>query len=410
MNIDSSIFHGKTAAYYTLGCKLNFAETSALSKYLTGQGVRRVEAGETADLCIINTCTVTEAADKKCRQTIRRIRKQHPGALLIVTGCYSQLKPEEVKHIEGVDYIWEKDIHRFVPSCSQDDRTRHFLKVQDGCDYFCTFCTIPFARGRSRNGRIDELVRMAETAGREGGREIVLTGVNIGDFGRSTGESFFDLLHALDKVESIERFRISSIEPNLLTDEIIDFVAHSRRFAPHFHIPLQAGSDAVLKTMRRRYDTTFFRSKIEQIRTLLPDAFIGIDIIAGMRGETPAHFEEAYQYLTTLPFSQLHIFPYSERSGTAALKIEPPVPSHEKHERCRHLQELSDRKLNHFYRSQTGFVRPVLFEHTQRGEHMRGFTDNYIKVEAAYNPLRINTLTDVRLDHFNGEVFIADQT
>jgi threonylcarbamoyladenosine tRNA methylthiotransferase MtaB len=409
MTIDFNTFQGKAAAYYTLGCKLNFAETSALGKYLAAQGVRRAGAGEAADLCIVNTCSVTEAADKKCRQAIRRIRKQHPDALLIVTGCYSQLKPEEVSRIEGVDYVWEKDIHRFVPSCSQDDRTRHFLKVQDGCNYFCSFCTIPFARGRSRNGRIDELVRMAEAAGRDGGREIVLTGVNIGDFGRSTGESLLDLIRALDGVESIERFRISSIEPNLLTTEIIDFVAHSRRFAPHFHIPLQAGSDSVLKAMRRRYDTAFFRSKIEQIRTLLPDAFIGVDVIAGMRGETPECFDEARQFLEPLPFSQLHVFPYSERPGTAALKIEPAVSPREKQDRCRQLLDLSDRKWKAFYRSQTGALRPVLFEHARHGDRMRGFTDNYVRVEAAYDPLRINRLTNVRLDHFNGDVFIASE-
>ncbi|GHV58290.1 tRNA (N(6)-L-threonylcarbamoyladenosine(37)-C(2))-methylthiotransferase MtaB [Bacteroidia bacterium] len=401
MTIDTGMFQGKKAVYYTLGCKLNFAETSTLGKYLSEQGIQRAATGEQADLCIVNTCSVTELADKKCRQAIRRLKKQHPGAVMIVTGCYSQLKPEEVKAIEEVDYLLEKDIHKFVPSCSQDDRTRHFLKVQDGCDYFCSFCTIPFARGRSRNGRIEELVQMAETAGREGGKEIVLTGVNIGDFGKTTGETFFDLIRALDKVESIERFRISSIEPNLLTDEILDFVAHSQRFAPHFHIPLQAGSDEVLKLMRRKYNTTFFRSKIEKIRTVLPDAFIGVDVIVGMRGETPEYFEQASRFLETLPFSQLHVFPYSERPGTQALKIEPVVPPKEKQERSRQLLELSDRKLKDFYRSQTGSVHQVLFEHTKRGDKMHGFTENYVKVETGYNPLWINRPVEIMLKDFN---------
>jgi threonylcarbamoyladenosine tRNA methylthiotransferase MtaB len=395
------MFQGKKAVYYTLGCKLNFAETSTLGQYLSEQGVRRTAAGETADLCIVNTCSVTELADKKCRQAIRRIKKQHPGAVMIVTGCYSQLKPEEVGQIDGVDYVWEKDIHRFVHSCSQDDRTRHFLKVQDGCDYFCSFCTIPFARGRSRNGRIDELVQMAETAGRAGGKEIVLTGVNIGDFGKSTDETFGDLIRALDRVESIERFRISSIEPNLLTDEIVDFVARSRRFAPHFHLPLQAGSDAVLKGMRRKYDTAFFRSKIDRIQTVLPDAFIGVDVIVGMRGETPDCFEQAKCFLETLPFAQLHVFPYSERPGTQALKIEPAVLPKDKQERSRQLLALSDRRLKEFYRSQTGSSHQVLFEHTKRGNKMQGFTENYIKVEADYNPEMINRIIDIRLKNFN---------
>ncbi|MDR0542421.1 MAG: MiaB/RimO family radical SAM methylthiotransferase [Dysgonamonadaceae bacterium] len=401
MTIDTGMFQGKKAVYYTLGCKLNFAETSSLGKYLAEQGIRRAVAGEQADLCIVNTCSVTELADKKCRQAIRRIKKQHPGAVMIVTGCYSQLKPEEVKAIEGVDYVLEKDMHKFVPSCSKDDRTRHFLKVQDGCDYFCSFCTIPFARGRSRNGRIEELVQMAETAGREGGKEVVLTGVNIGDFGKTTGETFFDLIRALDKVQSIERFRISSIEPNLLSEEILDFVSRSHRFAPHFHVPLQAGSDEVLKLMRRKYDTAFFRSKIEKIRTVLPDAFIGIDVIVGMRGETPEYFEQAKRFLETLPFSQLHVFPYSERPGTMALKIEPAVLPKEKQERSRELLELSDRKLKEFYRSQIGSVHRVLFEHTKRGDKMHGFTENYIKVEADYHPLWINKLISLKLNSFN---------
>ena len=312
--IDKTVFENKIAAYYTLGCKLNFAETSTIGKVLAEQGVRKARPGEKADICVVNTCSVTELADKKCRQAIRRIGKQHPGAFIVVTGCYAQLKPEEVSHIEGVDLVLgaeqkldllmylddlkkreeggaiiasrTKDIRTFSPSCSADDRTRHFLKVQDGCDYFCSYCTIPFARGRSRNGTIASMVKQAEEVASNGGKEIVLTGVNIGDFGKSTGETFIDLIRALDKVEGIVRYRISSIEPNLITDEAIDFVACSRRFAPHFHIPLQSGSDEVLKLMRRRYDTTLFRHKIEKIKEVMPHAFIGVDVIVGTRGET----------------------------------------------------------------------------------------------------------------------------
>jgi len=406
--IDTGIFQNKKAVYYTLGCKLNFAETSTMGKYLSEQGILRAAAGEQADICIVNTCSVTELADKKCRQAIRRIKKQHPDAVMIVTGCYSQLRPEEVKQIEGVDYILEKDIHKFIPSCSQDDRTRHFLKVQDGCDYFCSYCTVPFARGRSRNGRIQELVQMAEAAGREGGKEIVLTGINIGDFGKTTGETFFDLIRALDKVETIERFRISSIEPNLLTDGIVDFIAHSDHFAPHFHIPLQSGSDEVLKLMHRKYDTSLFRSKIEKIRAVLPYSFVGIDVIVGMRGETPEYFEETRRFLEMLPFSQLHVFPYSERPGTMALKIDGKVSPKEKQERSRWLLELSDRKLKEFYRSQIGSVRTVLFEQTKRGNKMHGFTENYIKVEADYKPLWVNRLVKVTLNDLNENKMIFE--
>ena len=355
--IDTTIFENKTAAYYTLGCKLNFAETSTIGKTLAAAGVRKAREGERADICVINTCSVTELADKKCRQAIRRIHKEHPGAFVVATGCYAQLKPEEVAAIEGVDLVLgaeqkldilqyinslqkcgedeagrvavtpSKDIRRFSPSCSADDRTRHFLKVQDGCDYFCSYCTIPFARGRSRNGSIASLVRQAEEVAREGGREIVLTGVNIGDFGKTTGESFLDLIRALDRVEGIERYRISSIEPNLITDEAIDFVAGSRSFMPHFHIPLQSGSDSVLKLMRRRYDTALFRHKIEKIKQVLPEAFIGVDVIVGTRGETAAYFEETRRFLEDLDITQLHVFSYSERPGTMALRIDNPVPN-----------------------------------------------------------------------------------
>jgi threonylcarbamoyladenosine tRNA methylthiotransferase MtaB len=423
---DKNIFKNNKVAYYTLGCKLNFAETSTIGKQLAEQGVRKVLPGEKADICIINTCSVTELADKKCRQAIRKISKQHPGAYVVAVGCYAQLKPEEVSNIEGVDLVLGmgqkaeiikhlkdfdemhniivspiKDIHTFSPSCSKGDRTRYFLKVQDGCDYRCTYCTIPFARGRSRNGKIADLVKMAEEAGKEGGKEIVLTGVNIGDFGKSTGETFFDLVKALDEVESIDRFRISSIEPNLLTDNILEFVAQSRRFAPHFHIPLQSGSDEVLKLMRRKYDTRLFASKIQKIKDLLPDAFIGVDVIVGTRGETDEYFESAKTFVQSLPVSQLHVFSYSERQGTAALNIDYKVNTQVKQERSRQLLDISNQKIKEFYRSQTGTNHQVLFEHTKRGNKMHGFTENYIKVETDYQISWINKLIPVTLGDFN---------
>lgn len=427
--IDNTIFENKRAAYYTLGCKLNFAETSTIGKLLAEQGIRKVRPGEKADICVINTCSVTELADKKCRQAIRRIGKQHPGAFMVVTGCYAQLKPEEVAHIEGVDLVLgaeqkldllhylnnfdkktadgaivasaTKDIRTFSPSCSTDDRTRHFLKVQDGCDYFCSYCTIPFARGRSRNGTIASLRAQAADVARQGGKEIVLTGVNIGDFGKSTGESFIDLLRALDEVEGIVRYRISSIEPNLITDEAIDFVAASRRFAPHFHIPLQSGSDEVLQLMRRRYDTTLFRHKIEKIKAVMPHAFIGVDVIVGTRGETDAYFEAARTFIESLDISQLHVFSYSERPGTGALKIDYVVDPKTKHARSQQLLDISDRKLHAFYEAHSGREAEVLFEHARKEGKMHGFTENYIKVEVPYDASLANTTRRVRLGGWN---------
>ncbi len=426
--IDNSIFENKKAAYLTLGCKLNFAETSAIGRQLSQVGVRKAREGEVADICVVNTCSVTELADKKCRQAVRKLIKENPGAYVIVTGCYAQLKPEDIAGIDGVDIVLgseqkldvvayldelkKKDkgvihtsktnhIKSFVPSCSQDDRTRYFLKVQDGCDYFCSFCTIPFARGRSRNGTIESMVDQAKEVVAKGGKEIVLTGVNIGDFGRTTGETFFDLVKALDEVEGIERFRISSIEPNLLTDEIIEFVAKSKRFAPHFHIPLQSGSDAVLKLMRRRYDTALFRHKVEKIKSVIPDAFIGVDVIVGTRGETDEYFEEARLFLESLDFSQLHVFTYSERPNTQALKIDHEVDPKTKHARCKTLLDLSDKKLHDFYQSQKGTNRKVLFEHTQYDEVMYGFTENYIKVETPYVPSKANEIKIITLGEFN---------
>ena len=409
---ESSILQGKRAAYFTLGCKLNFAETSAIAQALAAEGVSSVRKGEHADICIVNTCSVTEVADHKCRQAIHKMVRQHPGALVVVTGCYAQLKPQEVAAIEGVSLVLDQDKKGrvvdiikeylasaavrgkemsalqedvaspvFVPSCSRGERTRYFLKVQDGCNYFCTYCTIPFARGRSRNGSIESLVDQARQAASEGGKEIVLTGVNIGDFGRTTGESFLDLLRALDDVEGIERYRISSIEPNLLTDEVLQFCASSRAFMPHFHIPLQSGSDEVLRLMHRRYDTSLFYNKVSRARELMPDCFIGVDVIVGTRGETSALFDEAERFIESLHVSQLHVFSYSERPGTAALRIPHIVGPKEKHERSQRLLAISDRKLRAFYECFIGQVRPVLLEHSRTRGLYNGFTDNYIKVE-----------------------------
>lgn len=428
--IDHNIFENKLAAYLTLGCKLNFAETSTIGKQLTEIGIRKVRKGEIADICVINTCSVTDLADKKCRQAIRKMIKKYPDAFVVVTGCYAQLKPEDIASIEGVDLILgaeqkldvvkhldglrkkdkgvifttkTNDIKLFIPSCSQDDRTRYFLKVQDGCDYFCSYCTIPYARGRSRNGTIISLVKQAEEVAKKGGKEIVLTGVNIGDFGKTTNETFFDLIKALDEVDGIVRYRISSIEPNLLTDEIIDFVSKSKRFAPHFHLPLQSGSDDVLKLMKRKYDTALFRHKIIKIKETMPDAFIGVDVIVGTRGETDEYFENSRRFIEDLNISQLHVFTYSERPNTQALKIEHEVNPKTKHARCRQLLDISDKKLYDFYESQKGTIRKVLFENTQYEGKMYGFTENYIKVECDYNDDKSNTIEDVLLGDFNEE-------
>ena len=426
--IDTTVFQDKKAVYYTLGCKLNFSETSTIGKTLKEAGVRTARRGEKADICVINTCSVTEVADKKCRQAIHRLVKNHPGAFVVVTGCYAQLKPEQVASIEGVDvvlgaeekgrlmdYLGDlqkhdkgeavisafKDIRSFAHSCSRGDRTRYFLKVQDGCDYFCSYCTIPFARGRSRNGRIEDIVAQARQAAEEGGKEIVITGVNIGDFGKTTGESFFDLVKALDRVEGIERYRISSIEPNLLTDEIIDYVAQSRAFMPHFHIPLQSGCDEVLKLMRRRYDTALFAHKINKIKEVMPHAFIGVDVIVGTRGETEAYFDRAYEFLKGLDVTQLHVFSYSERPGTQALKIDHVVSPEEKHRRSQLLLALSDEKTRVFYASHIGQEAVVLMEKSKPGTPMHGFTDNYVRVELPYDISLDNQLVRVRMGDFN---------
>ncbi|MDR1722574.1 MAG: tRNA (N(6)-L-threonylcarbamoyladenosine(37)-C(2))-methylthiotransferase MtaB [Tannerella sp.] len=432
---DNTFFENKKAAYFTLGCKLNFAETSTVGRELSSLGIRKARAGEEADFCIINTCSVTELADKKCRNLIRRVHRMHPQAYIIVTGCYAQLKPEEIASIEGVDLVLGMEQKRlvgkyigrmlaaskvksaevgiistsvkhtrsFTPSCSAGDRTRYFLKVQDGCDCFCSYCAIPFARGRSRNGSIAHIVAQARQAAGEGGREIILTGVNIGDFGKSTNERFIDLIKALDRVDGIERFRISSIEPDLLTDEIIDFVAASRRFMPHFHIPLQSGSDAVLRLMRRRYDTALFRRITERIREIMPDTFIGIDVIAGMRGETDELFDQSLRFIESLPFSCLHVFNYSERPGTRALKIDHHVPPEKRRLRSRRLIELSDRRLHLFYDQHIGRRANVLFEHSKKDGFMYGFTENYIKTEIPYDKTLCNVIRRVELTGWNAD-------
>lgn len=427
--IDITIFKDKKAVYYTLGCKLNFSETATIERQLQEAGIRTAKRGEKADICIVNSCAVTQEAEKKCRQVIHKLVRQNPDAYVVVTGCYAQLSAEKLSKELGVDVVlgiekkgqvlehlgnlmkreeqgeWfarpAKDVRNFVHSCSRGGRTRYFLKVQDGCDYFCTYCTIPFARGRSRNPLVSELVEQAQMAATEGGREIVITGVNIGDFGKSTGESFISLVKALDGVEGISRYRISSIEPNLITDEIIEYVAQSRSFMPHFHIPLQAGSDEVLKLMHRRYDTSFFAQKIAKVRELIPDAFIGVDVIVGTRGESEELFQKAYEFIKGLDISQLHVFSYSERPGTQALKIEGAVPPAEKHRRSQLLIALSEEKRLAFYERYVGKEALVLFEKPRQGMPMGGFTANYIRVEAPANPDFVNRLQRVRLGGFN---------
>lgn len=408
--IDSSTFDNITALYHTFGCKLNFAETSTIARQLAELGVRRVSGAEQPDIIVVNTCSVTELADKKCRQTIRSFHKRYPDAAIVATGCYAQLKSTEVAALPGVavvagidrkmdlaafiaDYLTtrrnvvdacdSRDIREFRPSCSRGDRTRFFLKVQDGCDYWCTYCTIPRARGRSRSGTIDSLVAQAAGAAAAGGREIVITGVNIGDFGKGRDDTFFDLIRELDRVEGIDRYRISSIEPNLLTDDIIDWVARdSRAFMPHFHIPLQAGSDEVLRLMHRHYDTALFRHKIERIRESMPHAFIGVDLITGARGESPELFEASRAFVDSLDISRLHVFPYSERPSTRALDIDGIVSQHDKHLRTNVMLRLSEAKWEGFARRFIDDVRPVLLEHPQgAGKPMAGFTDNYLRVE-----------------------------
>ena len=443
--------------FVTLGCKLNFAESSAIGKALLQRGHTRAKQGEEADICVINTCSVTDNADHKDRQTIHRIHRQNPNAIIIVTGCYAQLQPEQIAQIEGVDYVLGqnekysitqlvnelcdsledgvppterptgysleaqkirvaniREVEEFHGAYSKDDRTRCFLKVQDGCNDFCTYCTIPYARGKSRNPAISDIIKDAQEAISQGAKEIILTGVNIGDFGRSTGESFIDLLKALDSLEdgvppterpadySLEardyRIRISSCEPNLLTDEIIDFVAHSKHFAPHFHIPLQSGSNEVLSIMKRRYTRELFEERVKHIKQVMPHAFIGVDCMVGVRGETEECFNDYVEFIKRLDVSQLHVFTYSERANTRMLELDVcVVPKAERQRRSKILHEISEEKTQTFYANQVGRQAIVLWESKKEGDQMAGFTENYVKVYRPYDKEKVNTFEVVRL-------------
>ena len=414
------------ATYHTLGCKLNYAETATIAGMLLQKGIEKAAPADTPDLCVVNTCSVTETADKKARHLIRSLHKKYPQAAIMVTGCYAQLKPREVAELPGVELVLGSDqklrisnfidawlqlnektvatspslsLTEFMPSCERGDRTRYFLKVQDGCDYFCTYCTIPFARGRSRSGKINDLVTMTSEAAAKGGKEVVITGVNIGTFGKDTGEGFLSLLKALDAIEDVERFRISSIEPNLLSEEIIRWIAEeSRAFMPHFHIPLQSGSDAVLRLMNRRYDTTLFRQRIELIHRLIPHAYIGVDVIAGARGETESEWLKSLDFIKSLDVAKYHVFPYSERPGTKALLLGENVPMQVRRARVSEISQISDIKNIHFVNRHLGETRKVLWEKASGKNLMHGLTDNYIRVEAPLRPELINTVSEVRLN------------
>ena len=420
-------------SFTTLGCKLNFAESSALGKALIARGHTRALKGEEADICVINTCSVTDAADHKDRQMIHRIRRQNPNAILIVTGCYAQLKPDEIAHIEGVDYVLGqnekfnleafidslenhqspitnhqspiytspiREIDDFYGAYSKDDRTRCFLKVQDGCNYFCSYCTIPLARGKSRNPSIETLVQQAQEAIDGGAKEIILSGVNIGDFGRSTNEHFIDLVRAIDGLNGDYRVRISSCEPNLLSDEIIDFVAKSQHFAPHFHIPLQSGSNMVLKIMGRRYTRELFAERVAHIKSVMPHAFIGVDCMVGVRGETEECWRDYIDFIESLPVSQLHVFTYSERANTRMLEMElHVVPQKERERRSKQLHEISARKTQAFYKEHQGYEATVLWESAKKEGLMYGFTENYIKVSCPYDRAKVNTFERIIVQH-----------
>lgn len=427
-------YSGKKASFYTLGCKLNFSETSSIARRFEELGFERVEFTENADAVVINSCSVTAEGDKKTRNIIRQAVRKNPDALIIVTGCYAQLQPETIQKIDGVDLVIgssekqnitdylgnlnkkeeteihihkPKEIRNYFHAYSYGDRTRSFLKVQDGCDYYCTYCTIPFARGRSRNDTIANTVAEAHEIVAKGTLEIILTGVNIGDFGKSTGEEFIDLLRELDKIEELKRIRISSVEPNLLTDEIIEFAAKSQRIMPHVHLPLQSGSNDVLTLMKRKYKREVFESRVAKIKKELPHAFIGVDVIAGTNGETDEFFRDSYRFIADLDVSQLHAFPYSERPGTQALEIKPVVPVDERKHRTQRLISLSDRKTEDFYRQHLGAIRPVLFEEQKDKRTISGFTDNYIRVETDFQEGMENHIIMVKLENIlpNGNVW-----
>ncbi|MGQ3013637.1 MAG: tRNA (N(6)-L-threonylcarbamoyladenosine(37)-C(2))-methylthiotransferase MtaB [Flavobacteriales bacterium] len=408
---------------YTLGCKLNFSESSAIAKNLADEGYERVNFEDGADVYVINTCSVTDHADRKCKKVVAQAKKHNPDAFIAIVGCYAQLKPEEIARIQGVDvvlgaaekfninsYLLQghletplirngniKDVKDYTPAFSSGDRTRTFLKVQDGCDYFCTFCTIPLARGKSRNASVAETVQKAREAVAGGAKEIVLTGVNIGDFGQSTGETFFELVKALDREVDVPRFRISSIEPNLLSDEIIAYCAQSSKFVPHFHIPLQSGNNDILKKMRRKYERELYAERVNRIRSLMPDACIGVDVITGFPSEGEEEFLDTYRFINELDVSYLHVFTYSERSNTGALKMKGKVPVSVRKDRTNMLRILSEKKRRAFYDSQLGKTWKVLFEAENDGEWMHGFTENYLKVKMPYDPLYINEIREARM-------------
>ena len=413
-----------TVAYHTLGCKLNFSETSTIARSLDEEGYAKIHFDNGADIYVINTCSVTEQADKKCRNIVRKALSFNPNALVFVIGCYAQLKPKEIASIEGVDFVLGanekfniskyltnpkknidtviknkhiKETNTFIPGYSLGDRTRSFLKIQDGCNYFCSFCTIPLARGKSRSGTVEQTLLKAKELANENVKEVVLTGVNIGDFGNGSNENFYELIQELDKIEEIDRFRISSIEPDLLNSRIINFVSQSTRFVPHFHIPLQSGSDELLKKMRRRYNTQLYRERIELIKHLMPDACIGADVIVGFPGESDEEFKKTMDFLIELPLSYLHVFTYSERANTTATRMKDIVPIATRKERSKQLRNLSEKKKRAFYLSQQGKNEKVVFEKQEENGLMFGFTSNYIKVKTGYNPYMINQTGHVKL-------------
>lgn len=416
---------GQKAAFHTLGCKLNFSETSTLARQLREAGYAKVTIDESPDVVVINTCSVTDQADAKCRHAVRRAMASNPLAFVVVVGCYAQLKPQDIANIEGVDLVLGaeekfnlvahldsldkrdkglalageiKEVRAFVPGHSSGDRTRSFLKVQDGCNYFCAFCTIPLARGRSRSADVATTILEARKAAEQGAREIVLTGVNIGDFGTSHNEHLIDLVRALDRLDHVDRYRISSIEPNLLEDDLIDAVAASSRFQPHFHLPLQSGSDDVLAAMRRRYRTDLYRNRIDHIRRVMPNASIGVDVIVGFPGETEAKFEETVEFIKSLDISYLHVFTYSERPNTTALRIREVVPMHVRRERNKVLRNLSLKKQRHHYERQIGQVHDVLFEHAEEDGLRMGYTPHYVRVAAPASEVKGNEICQVRLE------------
>ncbi len=415
----------KKVSFYTLGCKLNFSETSTIARLFENSGYAKVDFYDRPDIYVINTCSVTDNADKKCRQLVKKALKVNPSAFIAVIGCYAQLKPTEIAEIEGVDLVLGanekfnlpdhidslekkaraqveaieiKHTRQFVPSYSYGDRTRSFLKVQDGCDYFCAFCTIPLARGFSRSQSVEETLKVAREVAATGVKEVVLTGVNIGDFGAHNGENFLELIRGLDQIEGIDRYRISSIEPNLLSNEIIEFVAQSARFVPHFHIPLQSGSDKILKLMRRRYLRDLYAERVSQIKALMPGCCIGVDVIVGFPGETEQDFLDTYEFLQSLDISYLHVFTYSERDNTTAIRLKESVPTQERQRRSKMLHILSEKKRRHFYQTQQGMRATVLVEAEEEDGYLYGFTENYVKVKIRARPELVNQLLPVELD------------